>query len=115
MKKLVLDFGEIDRTQVALVGGKGAALGELSRIEGVRVPPGFCVSTEAFRQAAGGAMPDDLAAAVGSSLARAGPKAAYAVRSSATAEDSPTTSFAGQHDSYLDVIGSTSILDHIRR
>src|SRR5689334_2721396 len=46
----VLDFQEIDRTQVAAVGGKGAHLGELSRIEGVDVPPGFCVTTDAFRR-----------------------------------------------------------------
>ena len=45
----VLGFEEIDRTQVALVGGKGANLGELSRIDGLRVPPGFCVTTDAFR------------------------------------------------------------------
>ena len=38
---------EIDRTMLALVGGKGANLGELSRIEGIRVPEGFCVTTEA--------------------------------------------------------------------
>ena len=41
----VLDVQEIDRTQVALAGGKGALLGELLRIEGVRVPPGFCITT----------------------------------------------------------------------
>src|SRR5437868_4970460 len=46
----VLGFQEIDQTQVAMVGGKGAQLGELSRIEGLRVPPGFCITTEAFRQ-----------------------------------------------------------------
>ncbi len=46
----VLDFQEIDRTQVAVVGGKGAQLGELSRIEGIRVPPGFCVTTDAFQR-----------------------------------------------------------------
>src|SRR5215210_641222 len=39
----VLSFQEIDETQVAVVGGKGAHLGELSQIEGIRVPPGFCV------------------------------------------------------------------------
>jgi pyruvate,water dikinase len=38
----VLGFQDIDQSQVELVGGKGAHLGELSRIEGVRVPPGFC-------------------------------------------------------------------------
>ncbi len=42
-----LGFQEIDRTMLALVGGKGANLGELSRIEGIRVPEGFCVTTEA--------------------------------------------------------------------
>ena len=46
----VLDFQEIDQTQVAVVGGKGARLAELSRIEGIRVPPGFCVATDAFRR-----------------------------------------------------------------
>ena len=46
----VLGFHEIDATQVAVVGGKGAHLGELSRIEGIRVPPGFCVTTDAFRR-----------------------------------------------------------------
>src|SRR5262245_5157157 len=46
----VLDFQEVDRTQVALVGGKGAHLGELLRIEGLRVPAGFCVTTDAFKR-----------------------------------------------------------------
>src|SRR3954463_15977300 len=46
----VLDLEDIDATQLALAGGKGASLGELSRVEGIRVPPGFCVTTDAFRQ-----------------------------------------------------------------
>src|SRR4051812_38680461 len=46
----VLGLEELDRTQVAIVGGKGAHLGELSRIEGVRVPAGFCVTADAFRR-----------------------------------------------------------------
>src|SRR2546427_13182091 len=46
----VLGFHEIDQTQVAVVGGKAAHLGELSRIEGLRVPPGFCVTTDAFQR-----------------------------------------------------------------
>src|SRR5262245_40958323 len=49
MSSYVLELHEIDRTQVGLVGGKAAQLGELSRIDGVRVPGGFCVTTEAFR------------------------------------------------------------------
>ena len=50
MGRYVLDFQEIDQTQVAVVGGKGAHLGELSRIDGVRVPAGFCVTTDAFQR-----------------------------------------------------------------
>jgi len=47
--RYLLDLEEIDNAQVALAGGKGASLGELSRIEAVRVPGGFCVTTDAFR------------------------------------------------------------------
>jgi phosphoenolpyruvate synthase/pyruvate phosphate dikinase len=50
MGRYVLGFQEVDRTQIAVVGGKGAHLGELSRIEGVRVPAGFCVTTDAFQR-----------------------------------------------------------------
>jgi phosphoenolpyruvate synthase/pyruvate phosphate dikinase len=48
IERYVLYLEEIDKTQVALVGGKGANLGELSRIEGIHVPAGFCVTTDAF-------------------------------------------------------------------
>ena len=147
----VLGFQEIDQTQVAVVGGKGAHLGELSRIEGLRVPAGFCVTTDAFqrimaeapsiddrldrlsrlkpddreairalsaeirRTLEGIAIPDDLAAAITRPLARLGEQAAYAVRSSATAEDLPTASFAGQQDTYLNVVGPAAILQHVSR
>jgi phosphoenolpyruvate synthase/pyruvate phosphate dikinase len=151
MGSYVVDFREIDQTQVAVVGGKGAHLGELSRIEGIRVPAGFCVTTGAFgrimahapsiderldrlsrlspddREAIrtlsaefrltleGIAIPDDLAAAVTGSVARLGEHVSYAVRSSATAEDLPTASFAGQQDTYLNVIGPVAILQHVCR
>ena len=46
----VLGLHEVGEMQVAVVGGKGAHLGELSRIDGIRVPAGFCVTTEAFRR-----------------------------------------------------------------
>src|SRR4030081_1903768 len=49
MGSYVLGFQEIDRSQIAVAGGKGAHLGELSRIEGIHVPAGFCVTTDAFR------------------------------------------------------------------
>ncbi len=50
MDRYVLGFQEIDQTHVALVGGKGAHLGELSRIDDVHVPAGFCVTTDAFQR-----------------------------------------------------------------
>jgi pyruvate,water dikinase len=143
----VLGFDEIGQSQVGVVGGKCAHLAELSRIEGVRVPPGFCVTTDAFKRVVatapsldgqlerlshvapderdairtlsadvrrlieGLAIPDELAAAI---TARTG-QGAYAVRSSATAEDLPTASFAGQQDTYLNVVGPAAILEHVRR
>jgi pyruvate,water dikinase len=151
MSGYVLDFQEIDPTRAAAVGGKGAHLGELSRIEDVRVPDGFCVTTDAFQRILAEApsiddrldrlarlepddreairalsaeirrtleaiaIPDDLAAAITRSLARLGERAACAVRSSATAEDSPAASFAGQHDTYLNVVGPAAVLQHVSR
>src|SRR6267143_86035 len=147
----VLGFQEIGRAQVAVVGSKGAHLGDLSRLEGLCVPAGFAVTTDAFRRIMedapsiddrldrlsrlkpddreairalnaeirrtleGIAIPDDLAAAITRPLARLGEQAAYAVRSSATAEDLPTASFAGQQDTYLNVVGTAAILQHVSR
>src|SRR5580692_2685536 len=147
----VLGLQEVDETQVAVVGGKGARLGALSRIDGIRVPAGFCVTTDAFqrimaedpsiddrldqlsrlnpddreairtlsaeirRTVEGIAIPGDLAAPITRALARLGEEAAYAVRSSATAEDLPTASFAGQQDTYLNVVGPAAILRHVSR
>ncbi len=117
---------EVDATQVGQVGGKGAQLGELSRVRGVQVPPGFCVTTAAYRAAVEGVgrldratvlaapVPDGLADEIGVALARLGEDVAYAVRSSATAEDLPTASFAGQHDSYLGVVGRDAVVEHVR-
>ena len=151
IERYVLGLEEIDKTQVSLAGGKCAHLGELSRIEGIRVPAGFCVTTDAFRRIMAGApsiddrldrlsrldpddreairtlsaeirrtlegiaIPDHLAAAIIRSVARLGEQAAYAVRSSATAEDLPTASFAGQQDTYLNVVGPATILPHVGR
>lgn len=147
----VLGFEEIDQTMVAVVGGKGAHLGALSRIDGLRVPAGFCVTTDAFqrimadassidaplerlsrlkpddreairalcgeirRTIEGIAMPEDLATAIAAAVARLGEQAPCAVRSSATAEDLPTASFAGQQDTYLNVVGTAAILQHVSR
>jgi pyruvate,water dikinase len=73
------------------------------------------LSAEIRRTLEGIALPDDLAAAITQSLARLGARAAYAVRSSATAEDLPTASFAGQQDTYLNVVGSAAVLQRVSR
>ena len=53
MRSYVLGFQNLDKTKIMVVGGKGANLGELSRIEGIHVPDGFCISTEAFKRIIG--------------------------------------------------------------
>ncbi|MEU4810223.1 rifamycin-inactivating phosphotransferase [Nocardia fluminea] len=147
----VLGLDEVDRNQVAIVGGKGANLGELTRIDGVEVPDGFCVTTDAFAQTVAGepllddrldelsrldpgdraaisvlsaqlrgmveelVVPDAVSAAILAAHARLGAEGAYAVRSSATAEDLPGASFAGQQDTFLNVVGSAAILAQVRR
>ncbi|UQZ81069.1 Phosphoenolpyruvate synthase [Paenibacillus konkukensis] len=151
MHSLVLDFQEMEKTQLSLVGGKGFHLGKLSEIEGIRVPEGFCVTTAAYQQAIEpnetyhallhrlttlqaedresigeisgkirqviieAEMPSDVTEAVSRYLSRFGEEHAYAVRSSATAEDLPHASFAGQQDTYLNIIGLDAILQHIRK
>ena len=49
MTRYIRELSEIDRTDAELAGGKGAHLGELLRVDGVDVPPGFCVTTDAYR------------------------------------------------------------------
>ncbi len=151
MSSYVLGFQDIDKTKLMVVGGKGANLGELSKIEGVHVPDGFCVSTEAYKRIVaetptmnelldrlshlkaedrdkigeasgeirlrleGTAIPQDIEEEITRCLAGLGEKEAYAVRSSATAEDLPTASFAGQQDTYLNIIGKEAILKHISK
>src|SRR5437016_14369072 len=53
MSSYVLGFQDIDKTKLMVVGGKGANVGELSKIEGIRVPDSFCISTEAFKRIIG--------------------------------------------------------------
>ena len=53
MNSYVLSFQEIDKTKLSMVGGKGANLGELSKVEGILVPEGFCVTTEAYKKITG--------------------------------------------------------------
>src|SRR3979409_768364 len=53
MSSYVLGFQDMDKTKIMVVGGKGANLGEISKVEGIRVPDGFCISTEAFKRIIG--------------------------------------------------------------
>jgi rifampicin phosphotransferase len=151
MSSFVLCFQDIDKTKLKVVGGKGANLGELTKIEGILVPDGFCISTEAFKRIIGETslinelldqlsflkmedrdkiselsgeisrliegitIPQDINEEIASLLSRLGEKNAYAVRSSATAEDLPTASFAGQQDTYLNIIGKEAIYQHISK
>ncbi|CDO08453.1 phosphoenolpyruvate synthase [Mycolicibacterium cosmeticum] len=145
-----LNLDTVDLGAQALVGGKAARLGELAR-NGFAVPPGFCVTVQAFdrfvtavpshaallerlsgldaddHDAIGAlsaqlratlesaAMPADIEAAIRGAVTRLGAERPCAVRSSATAEDLATASFAGQQDSYLDVVGHREIVDHVKR
>ncbi|GAC1667378.1 MAG: phosphoenolpyruvate synthase [Ktedonobacteraceae bacterium] len=144
---LILPFSALDRTALALVGGKAANLGELVGAK-LPVPPGVCITTRAYALAteqAGfdailtthldiGSSPEQLARAartcllsspippvVASAIADAyqqlgaGQTIPVAVRSSATSEDLPDASFAGQQESYLNVVGIEAILDAVRR
>jgi phosphoenolpyruvate synthase/pyruvate phosphate dikinase len=151
MSSYMLRFEDIDKTQIMMVGGKGANLGEISKVEGMRVPDGFCISTEAFKRIIGEtppinesldqlsllrvedrnkigklsgeirrliegtAIPEDIHRELARHLSVLGEENAYAVRSSATAEDLPMASFAGQQDTYLNVIGKEAILRHVSK
>ncbi|TWD98302.1 pyruvate,water dikinase [Peribacillus frigoritolerans] len=151
MKPYVLEFREIDKTKQMVVGGKGMNLGECSKIDGILVPEGFCVTTEAFKRVIGEndelhQLLDLLAVQkvderkriseisrkirdliegieidkgieedIDRCLLTFGFEHAYAVRSSATAEDLPFASFAGQQDTYLNIKGKDAILQHISK
>lgn len=147
----IMNLYETDKSALMAVGGKGANLGELTRIKGIHVPQGFCVTTEAYIKAIEGnknivtlidalsplkandtaaihdicnqlrhiietvEMPPGLAASISNELLKSGEQHFYAVRSSATAEDLPGASFAGQQDTYLNRKGLDDILFHVKR
>jgi len=165
MKSYIYTFAQVSRDDIPRVGGKGANLGEMTRA-GLPVPPGFCVSADAYREFTRGAdetiaqilnetrmddandveiktarlrelliaqpMPQNIAQQIldayaelqmqvygnkaASSVVRR-PSSAFpvAVRSSATAEDLPDASFAGQQDTYLNIRGDEQLLEHVKR
>src|SRR5829696_4217416 len=144
-------FDEIRKDDIALAGGKGANLGELSSA-GLPVPPGFIVTTTAYdafvvsnaigsaivRRASvaratdpaafeevaegisalfsGGKVPEEMADEIRAAYVELGKdgETAVAVRSSATAEDLPGASFAGQQDTYLNVRGAEALLEAVK-
>ena len=154
----VIDFSEIARQDVGIVGGKNASLGELLAAlapQGINVPEGFATTAEAFRQflvdnrllkpiaghlaeyhagaitlaeagksirtaILGGQFPPEIEAAIRHAY-RAMCAAAgrddvdVAVRSSATAEDLPEASFAGQQETYLNIRGEDDLIEACRK
>ncbi len=151
MPRYVLFFAEINRSNLAEVGGKGANLAELWHIPGIAVPEGFCVTTEAYADFVAAspeftpllqsldavdvsapaelsqagqrirghleslAIPAPVQREIVQAWRKTGTGCHYAVRSSATAEDLPTASFAGQQDTYLNITGEQALLDSVRR
>lgn len=149
MTSYILTLNEIGKTDHMEVGGKGVNLGELSRIEGIRVPDGFCVTTKAYSKSiennaelevlieelnylesydsgkisqiskrirdviANICMESDIQKEITEVLNKYGINETYAIRSSATAEDLPHASFAGQQDTYLNIKGKDEIIRYI--
>ncbi|CAN7233392.1 phosphoenolpyruvate synthase [Acidovorax sp. LjRoot38] len=152
---LVVPFENLRMTDVEVVGGKNASLGEMiSQLpQGVRVPTGFATTAHAFREflaydgladrisaklksldtedvralAQVGAeiramveaqpFPADLQKAIADEFAKlsaGNPAASFAVRSSATAEDLPDASFAGQQETFLNVVGIDEVMHKMK-
>lgn len=149
MPKNVVWFSEVDKSDIPLVGGKGANLGEMTRAD-FPVPNGFIVTAYAYfqfikennldkkiahllntvdyedegslkqvsdhikREITEGKLSDELIAEVYKAYKKLGSDPLVAVRSSATAEDLPTASFAGQQETYLNVKGDSNLLIKIK-
>ena len=151
---LTVSIRDVGAESLALVGGKGANLGELLRAN-LPVPAAYCVTTRAYdafvrsnglsafveselatlnyddvadlgvratrvrERFAAGSVSLDIDAAIragyGELEGRLGKGVKVSVRSSATAEDLPGTSFAGQQDTYLNVSGADSVVEHVKR
>jgi len=114
----VLALGDPRAADPALVGPKAAHLSALAAAH--PVPPGFCLTAEAYRRAESqGGIDPDLSRAIVDAYARlvgdASPPPPVAVRSSALDEDGPAASFAGQHETILGVVGLDAVLEAIAR
>jgi pyruvate,water dikinase len=107
-------FEQIQRDDGPQVGGKGLSLGLMAGA-GLPVPPGFCVTTTAYRRLSGRSPREDSALCASLEAAYRQLGGTVAVRSSATAEDGAVTSFAGQQETILGVTEPAAVLDAIAR
>src|SRR5262245_8286460 len=110
----ILTFSEITSASAELVGGKGLGLA-LTASAGLPVPPGFCITTTAYRRHAGGLRIDSTLLDALLSAYRDLGGDVVAVRSSATAEDGVLTSFAGQQETILGVEGEVKLREAVER
>ena len=151
----ILDFEDLDKSSLQMVGGKNASLGEMISA-GIRVPPGFAVTTDSYLGFITGtgikytifkilsnlapddvedlnkasaeiqelinnaSMPVEVQKAIGEGYSLLCKKCSVekvpaAVRSSATAEDLPTASFAGQQDTYLWIEGADEVIKNVQK
>jgi len=133
--KYIRMFQEVKKEDVSVVGGKGANLGEMFNA-GLPVPNGFCITGDAFDEymkqnsfvqqlsvdsdklrfeiVAGQIWPG-LEQEIVDCYATLGQNTRVAVRSSATAEDLPEASFAGQQETYLNVVGKEQLITAIKK
>lgn len=111
----LLWLGDPRSFDIALVGGKAANLSRLARV-GHRVPDGFCLPVAVADQAHLSDLRGEMDRAISAIMACHGlSELAVAVRSSAVDEDGASTSFAGQHETYLNIVGAEAIAQAIRR
>ncbi|MDD4565385.1 MAG: phosphoenolpyruvate synthase [Eubacteriales bacterium] len=153
--KYIKEFNQINKHDIPIVGGKGANLGEMTQ-RGLDVPPGFCITAQAYKYFIeesnlndeirkkfdsldiedsaklqktseeiqsiinSAQIPKDLENEIISAYSQFGDKIGIknpevAIRSSATAEDLPEASFAGQQDTYLHISGKKELLNYVRK
>lgn len=132
MNHYILTFEHIGKTDISTAGGKGANLGEMTQA-GIPVPSGAVLSAAAYQlfmeknkintaaapeqirtDITGGTFPDEIKESILGYYRTLGDKKRVAIRSSATAEDLADASFAGQQETYLNVIGEEMLLNSIK-
>ncbi|WP_313256713.1 phosphoenolpyruvate synthase [Lacrimispora sp.] len=122
----ILKIHNKEAASLQISGGKGASLARLSQRFPDSVPGGFIITTEFFKKyilpavkeagsdgksaVAGLILPSEAAELIQSAYEDLGSRVSVAVRSSATAEDLPDASFAGQQDTYLNISGSEAVI-----